>query len=249
MKKKCFILILSGLLLYNCNYAQKVTEQLNQFYKNADMDCYISKIQKNVNDYFILDNKIWGRDKYSIPPQKIELHNHEVVPMLTIQFVNTDTYNYNDDIYNFISIDSSIVFTLACVDKRMNVTAFANFFVWVSGYYEIGKDPSIKNPFDRMRYKHVIKNIYKQKPEIILFSHVLCGFHDDNGFMYIKNGRIYVYRPIERDVFELNEYIHRFFSLDRIRKLNYTYLPIIYQTDQVPRRTGQTHDNEKIMCP
>lgn len=248
MKTKFFVLIGFGLFFCYNIYAQNITEQLKQFYKNADMVCYMAKIQKNVNDYFILDNKIWGRDKYGIFPPKIELHKEEIVPMLTIQFVNTDSYNYNDDIYNYIAIDSSIVFTLACVDKKMNVYAFANFFYWASGYYEFEDDPSFKNICKKMNFKHIIKNINKQKPEIILYSNVLCGFHDNNGFMYIKNGKIYIYRVIEKDIYELNDYIRKFFSLDRIRELNYSYIPIIYQPDQSPRRTGHTPEDQKIIC-
>jgi len=140
MRTKYFAIIGLGLFFWNSIHAQNVIEQLKQFYKKADMDCYIAKIQKNVNDYFVLDNKIWGRDKYGIPSQKIEFHKEEIVPMLTIQFVNTDSFNYCDDIYNYITIDSSIVFTLACVDKTMIVTAFAHFFDWASGYYEIDKE-------------------------------------------------------------------------------------------------------------
>ena len=116
MRTKYVVLIGFGLFFCSNIYSQNIIEQLKQFYDNADMDCYLTKIQKNVNDYFILDNEIWGRDKYGIPPQKIELHKEEIVPMLTIQFVNTDLFNRDDDIYNYIAIDSSIVFTLACVD-------------------------------------------------------------------------------------------------------------------------------------
>jgi hypothetical protein len=101
------------------------------------------------------------------------------------------------------------------------VTAFAHFFNWADGYYEIDKDPSLKNTVEKKRLKHIIKNINKQKPEIILYSNVLCGFNDSNGFMYIKNGKIYVYRVIEKDTYELNEYLRIFFSLYRIRRLNY----------------------------
>jgi len=249
MRTKYFVLMVFGLFFCNGVYAQSIIEQLKQFYKNADMDCYIAKIQKNVNDFFIIENQMFGADKYGIQPRKFEIQKEKIVPMLTIQFVNTDSFNLNEDIYNYITIDSSIVFTLACVDKSMNVTAFAHFIDWVSGYDEIDKDPSIKNFHVRMKFKHVIKNINKQKPEIILYSNVLRGFYDANGFMYIKNGKIYVYRIIEKDVYELNDYIRRFFSLDRIRELNYSYIPIIYQLDQSPRRTGHTLENEKIICP
>lgn len=231
MKIKFALFIAIELSLCNVINSQHITDQLKQFYNNADRDCYLAKIQKNVNDYFVLDNESWGRDKYGIPPQKIELHKEEIVPMLTIQFVNTDSFNLDDDIYNYIAIDSSIVFTLACVDKRMNVNAFAHFFDGINGYYEFYKDPSIKR---------VIKNIQKQKPELILYNHVLCGFHDNNGFMFVKNGKIYVYRIDEKDIYELNDYMRRFYSLDRIRRLNYAFIPIIYQNGKSTRRTGST---------
>ena len=248
MRTKSLVLMVFGLFFCNGIYSQSVIDQLKQFYKNADMDCYLAKIQKNVNDYFILDNKNWGRDKYGILPPKIELHKEEIVPMLTIQFVNTDSINYNDDIYKFITIDSSIVFTLACVDKRMNVTAFAHFFYWPIGYFNIDNDHSIRNFHGKMKLKHIIKNINKQKPEIILYSQSLSGFHDNNGFMYIKKGKIYVFRVIEKDVYELSDYLRRFFSLDRIRNLNKSYLPMIYH-DQSIRSTGHTLKNERIICP
>jgi len=249
MKIKYIVFIAIVLLFCNNIFSQNIIEQLKEFYKNADMDCYIAKIQKNVNYYFILDNQNWGRDKYGILPQKVEFNKNEIVPMLTIQFINTDSFNINDDIYNYITIDSVIVFTLAIVDKRMNVQAFANFFDGVNGYYEIDKGPSIKNFLEKLKFKHIVKNINRQKPELILYSHVLCGFHDNNGFMFVKNGKIYVYRVVEKDIYELNEYIKRFFSLDRIRSLNYTFIPSIYQEDESTRRTGHTPENEKMICP
>lgn len=249
MKAKFALLLAIELSFCIFIHSQNVTDQLLQFYNDADMDCYLAKIQKNINDYFVLDNKIWGRDKYGILPQRIELHKDEIVPMLTIQFVNTDSFNFNDDIYNYITIDSSIVFTLACVDKKMNVTAFAHFFDGVNGYWNIEKIFQCKNFFKEKKLNHIIKNINKKDPELILYSKVLSDFHDNNGFMYVKNGKIYVYRVIEKDIYELNDYIRRFFSINRIRKLNYSYIPIIYQNDQSTRRTGHTPENEKIICP
>lgn len=249
MKTKYIVFIATGLFFCSNIYSQNIIEQFKQFVKNADMDCYIAKIQKNVNDYFVLENKTWGNDKYGIVPQKIDLRKDEIVPLLAIQFVNTDTFNLNDDIYNYITIDSAIVFTFACVDKKMKVHGFAHFYDGVNGYYEIDKDPSIRKNSERIRLKHVIKNIQRQKPELILYNHVLCGFHDSDGFMFVKDGKIYVYRIANNDIHELNEYIRKFISLERIRKLNYAFIPIIYQNGQSTRRTGFTPENEKIICP
>ena len=152
MRLKHDLFIIIGLLFCINIFSQNTVEQLKQFYSNADMDCYIDKIQNNVNEYFALVNKTWASDKYNIPPQKVELNKDEIVPMLTIQFINIDTFNLNDNIYNFITIDSSIVFTFACVDNKMNVNAFVHFFDGVNGYYEIDKDPSIKNIIERIKF-------------------------------------------------------------------------------------------------
>lgn len=237
-----------GLLLGSNIHSQGIVGQLKQFYQNADMDCYLPRIQKNINDFFVLDNQIWGRDRYGIVPPKIELEKDKIVPMLTIQFINTDSFNLNDDIYNHIAIDSSIVFMLACVDKQMNVKAFAHFFLWVDGYYEVDKVVTSKTYFEKLKLKHIIRNINKQKPEMILFCGTMMGFHDHNGFMFVRNGKIYVYRVIEKDFYELNDYIRRFFSLKTIRELNYSYLPVIYQDHSI-RRTGHTPENAKMICP
>lgn len=99
-------MLVSGLSFCSNIYSQNIIEQLKQFYLKADMDCYLPKIQNNVNDYLVLDNKSWRLDKYDIPPQKIEINKNETFPMLTIQFVNTDSFNFNDNIYNYITVDT-----------------------------------------------------------------------------------------------------------------------------------------------
>lgn len=249
MKIKHVVLICVNVFLSNNIYSQNIVNQLKQFYENADMDCYTTKVQKNVNDYFELDNKNWGRDKYGILPRKIILQKEAILPLLTIQFINTDSFNYSANIYNYIAIDSAIVFTLACIDKKNNVSSFAHFFDGVNGYYEINEDPLFHNFLKKRKFKHIIKNINKQNPELILYSSVLCGFHDVNGFMFVKKEKIFVYRVLENDIYELNDYIRQFFSLDRIRRLNYTFIPIIHQNEQSTRYTGHTPENEKMICP
>lgn len=235
MKVKLVIFFVFGLFFCNDLESQDIIEQLKHFYEKADVDCYIDEIQKNVNMSIDVDNKNWGRDKYGIFPQKIVLRKEEIVPMLTIQFINTDTFNLNDNIYDHITIDSTIVFTLACVDRKMNVYAFAHFFDGVNGYYEIDNDRSIKNFFKRKRLKHVIKNILKQIPDLILYSHVLCGFHDDNGFMFVKDGKIFVFHIEKKGIYELNAYIKHFFDLERIRGLNHGFVPNIYHAKKIFR--------------
>ncbi len=219
------------MFLCNSVYSQNIVDELIQFNKNVDLDCFLINAQENINDYFILENENWGNDIYKILPQRIDLNVDEIVPMLTIKFVNTDKYNFGDDIYNYITIDSVIVFTLACVDKKMNVKAFAHFFDGVNGYYRIDNDPALTSK-SKKQLKSVIKNINKQNPELLLYNHVLSGFSDNNGFMFIRHDKIYIYILESKNIYELNEYITSFFDISRIRNLNNSFIPLIYQNGE-----------------
>jgi hypothetical protein len=202
------------------------------------MDCYIDKAQENIIHDHLVQCKWWGTDTVVMPMPRIDLQRESLVPMLTIQFVNTEKYNYNADIYDFITIDSTIVYTFANVNKANNVKFFYNFFDGIHACFEV-----------KGQLKNVLRSINKFNPDLILYCHSLAGFHDDNGFMYIKNNKIYIYLIDKKVSFELNDYIHKFFSLDRIRNLNYVFIPSIFIQDKTHRRNGHTPVNEKQICP
>ncbi|MDR0604703.1 MAG: hypothetical protein LBG80_10410 [Bacteroidales bacterium] len=247
MKTRCLILI--GLFFVNGLYSQDIISQLKKFYEEADMDCYLDKAQKNIIEDYIVQCQWWGIDTIIKPLPQIDLNKDNTVPMLTIQFVDTETFNYSDDIYNYITIDSSRVFMFAYIDKKMNVIAFVNFFDGIYAYFDMSDNKSPFKTKKQRKLKKVIKHINELQPEQILYCSALSGFHDDNGFMYIKDGKIYVYRVVEGDIFELNEYIRKFFDLERISRLNYTFIPSIYIKEESTRRTGNTPENEKMLCP
>ncbi|MCD2424455.1 hypothetical protein LQ567_16870 [Niabella pedocola] len=275
MKIRYLFFSLLTILPFQKSKAQAVVEQLKRFYKKADVNCYLAKIEKNVNDYFVLENKNWGRDKNGIPPDKVDLHDnkivyyrygnggklshkdeYKVVPMLTVQFVDTESLKEKEDIYKHITIDSSIIFTLACVDDKMKTMAFANFYGGTFGYLDLEQGFNRKGSLNIPNLKQVINNINKHNPELILYSQALAthsngvtGTSDSNGFMFIKNGKIYVFRVNERDVYELNDFINKFFTLNRIRDLNEASVPLIYQKGELTRRTGNTPEMEKLSCP
>jgi hypothetical protein len=236
-------LVLIGLLFCKDVFSQNIVSELKIFYNNANIECYLEKIQDNIMNCHAAQCDAWGVDKSVCPPPEIDLRKERIVSMLDIQFVDMETFDYNDDIYNHITIDSIRVFTIACVDEKMNVFAFANYFDGIYAYTDLKLQKGDK------KLKQVIKNINKQQPELILFCHALMGFHDFNGFMYIKKGKIYVYRVNENDIFELNDYIRKFFSLERIRKLSYMFVPFIYRDKESSRRAGDTPLNEIGICP
>lgn len=245
MKTKYITLLITFLMLGN-SYAQNTVSNLQNFVKNADMNCYMAKIQKNISDCHKAQC-----DYFKVPvttnPPKVGFLKGKTVPMLVVQFVNMDNYDLSKNIYDHITIDSTRVFTLACVDNNMNVLAFANYYDGTYAYSEV----KTERPEQIERLEQVIKNINSQEPETILFCHSLKDFHDLNSFMFIKAGKIYVYRVVEGDVFELNEYIRQFFQEDKIHSLSNTNVPFIYQHyDKVKptRKTGDTPEKYKMLC-
>lgn len=245
MKTKCFIIIVS-LVLFGNIFAQNKVSDLQHFVEEADMNCYLSKIQKNVLDCHKAQCEYFKVPDTTNPP-KIEFLKGKTVPMLTIQFVNMESYDTSENIYDHITIDSTRVFTLACIDDNMNVLAFANYFDGTYAYSEV----KAERPEQVERLEQVIKNINSQQPETILFCHSLKNFHDLNSFMFIKEGKIYVYRVIEGDAFELNDYIKQFLPQDKIRNLSITNVPFIYQhydKAKPTRSTGDTSEKYKMLC-
>ena len=246
MKTKYFTLIIAFLFFGNI-HSQDIVSGLQKFYKEADMDCYIGKIRKNVLDCHKAQCEYWKVPETTNPP-KIELLKGKTVPMLTVQFVDMEGFDFDENIYDHITIDSTRVFTLACMDDQMNVLAFANYYDGTYAYTEVKGE----RPEQIERLEQVIRNIDSHGPELILFCHSLKNFHDLNSFMYIRNDKIYVYRVSENDVFELNDYVRQFFPMDKVRGLNNTLVPFVqqhYDREKPSRRTGNAPDRYRMLCP
>lgn len=239
-----YIIILS-LFLGNNIYAQdNIISQLKQFSKNADIDCYLDKIQKRTINYYYSLYEYSNMDITRSPIAKIESNKEKIIPILTIQFVNTENYNFGDDIYKHITIDSTRVFTLVYVDKRNNISAYIGLG-GLPGYLN-ANDGEYKGKKKR-NIEKILININKQHPDLILYCGTLSS--NDDGFMYIKNDKIFVYRVVKGDSFELNEYITKFYRLDGIRSLNYSIVPVFDINADRFRRTGHDPKNELIVCP
>lgn len=246
MKTKYFILIIVFLIFGN-TYAQNTISDLQNFAKSADMNCYLNRIKKNIADCHKAQCEFFKVPETTNPP-KVEFLNGKTIPMLTVQFVNMEKFDLSENVYSHITIDSTRVFTLACVDNNMNVLAFANYYNGIYAYSEV----KAEHPEQIVKLEQVINNINSYEPETILFCHTLKDFHDLNSFMFIKQSKIYVYRVIEGDVFELNDYIRQFFQLDKVYSLSTTNVPFFYQhydKEKPTRQTGNTPEKYKMLCP
>jgi|GEM_PF-1713603 len=274
-----YLFLAAGMFLGIDSYSQDIVSVMKDFYNTANMDCYIDKAQqrmmkeydlrcKRLTDFYISYCKKYENNSSNISycqkylqhgditgfplplPPNIDLNQSNTVPILNIQFVNTENYNYSDNIYNYITIDSVWMFSFAYVDKRMNVKAFVNYAAPHQLYW---LEPC----------KKYLKGINKYKPDLILRCAALAGGIgniSDDGLMYIKDGKIYKYMEYNGKSYELNDFFRRdpcpdnidcYLNLDNIRRyLNQSYIPLIYQKGGVSkRRTNNAPENEKMICP
>lgn len=222
-----FIAGLSGLLFSGSLYAQNVISNLKQFRNNADMAYYAQVAQKNIEECHKAQCEKWNVSRDTNRPPLLDLSGNGAVPMLAIQFARMDNFDWETgNIYDHMIIDSLRVFTFACVDKEMNVHAFANYF---DGEYAYADLKSVR-PDEEESLRQVIRNINRRQPEKLLYSHSLRKEQEDlNGFMYVKGDSIYVYRPKENDTYELNDYVARFFDVNELRNLGMSSVPFIHQ--------------------
>ncbi|MDR2815116.1 MAG: hypothetical protein LBB62_00205 [Proteiniphilum sp.] len=152
--KRRIVILLTGLLFCGNMFSQEIISRLKTFYDEADMDYYINIIEKNVWDCYKAQCDKWNVDE-SVNPPKTDLLKGKTVPMLAVQFVDMDNYEQGENIYNHITIDSTRVFTIACVDDKMNVLAFANYY---DGTYAWTDLKSLR-PADVEILGQVIRNI------------------------------------------------------------------------------------------
>ena len=230
-------------------HAQSVVQTLKDFYKNAQMDCYVDKINKLI----IYENEFLYNKWSSQYLENFDLHKEHFIPMLVIRFVNTEKYTYDNNIYDYITIDSARVFTLACIDKKNNVTAFANSYLGIEAYCKVPKSHLNK------KLKKVIRGIYKFHPEVILYCHSLATLsYPFNEFMFIKNGKIFVYDVMTEKALELNIYIKEAFG-SYCKKLSREVIPrwSLERNDSTRfdfifrftyRTTGPTPKDEIFLC-
>ncbi|MBE6341666.1 MAG: hypothetical protein E7069_13210 [Bacteroidales bacterium] len=254
--------------------AQSKTEYLTAFCHDADMDCYYDMIQKNVNSYFRKEHEDWERDKFGLlcphieiqkrnsnytlithdvdlERNKIQIVTTQIVPMLALQFVGTDTFDINDNLCDYISIDSTIVFSAISVDKNNNINAVLHFFDGYFGYEEVKRHSllyyrwfeSCHKKYAKLKRNlpYMFKRINKLKPTQLL---LIPSLSERFGVIpFIRDNNIYVYDILNDDYSELNSYIKQRCDIETIKALNEKPIPYIYTnsgytittTNQTPR--------------
>ncbi|MDR0604704.1 MAG: hypothetical protein LBG80_10415 [Bacteroidales bacterium] len=252
MKTRC--LILMGLFFVNGLYSQNIIKQLKEFYANADFAWYEQKIQEDLMkfDSFLINNMLRIID--SLPycpyrPANIDLSKENKVFVLSIALANTEQYSFEDNIYDYLIIDSLRTFVIVCVDDKMNVKGFTDTEERGT-YIDIKDDFFYPEKKQRRQIRKIIKNITKENPDLILF----CDSWDGT-FLYIKDELIYLYHIKTGQSLEFNEHVRKCPDINMIRRSNFILWPLNKKLEVVDghpidyRLTGHTPSEEVRLCP
>jgi len=253
LKTRNLIIVLFIFCCQNGFSQHEIITKLKDFYAKSDLNCYEHKIQQDLNkfDCWLTDTlPLLKNDFFQVPyrPSNIDLRKEKKVFILAVTLANTQNYCFEDNIYDYLIIDSLRTFIVACVDEKMNVKGFTDVD-------EIGSYGDLKDDFyyyknkQRKHLRQVIRNINKENPDLILYCHNFFGF-----FLYIKNNKIFVYHVSNGIKKEFNEKARECPDIDMIKRLNVMSYPYKkeYELDSHPdfyRNTGHTPPNEVRICP
>lgn len=181
-------------------------------------------------------------------PGNVNLSKENKIFVLAVTLSNTEAYTFEDDIYDYIILDSLRTFIIVCVDDKSNVIGYTD--TEEPGYYVDIKDDFYSH--DRSRRRQIrkgIKNIKKENPEIILFCYAFWS-----SFMYIKENKIYAYDTKKDNSKELNELVREVSDINLIRRSNFILWPLSKELEigSHPikyRLTGHTQVNVARICP
>lgn len=239
------------MLSWSSVYSQSKTESFIEAYNKADKACYQKKIQQDITkfDQWLVDSLPIYNSVGMMPlymPSGIDLQKEKIIYALAVTFTNTENYSFEDNIYDYLIIDSLRTLVAICIDDKLNIKGITDRGE-PGSFLDIRKDnTSFFSKQSRKQYKELIHNINKDKPELMLFCN---EWH--SSLWYIKNEKIYSYDPKTRQSKELNEIFRECPDINMIKKSNEIFPPYTIQLKNqtlIYRKTGNTPTNELRIC-
>jgi hypothetical protein len=250
--------ICMGFFLWSCLpvISQEISlQEVVEFYKNADIDCYKDKIQHGMESF-----DCWLRDTFPqmtnfeslCSPSDINLKEHEAIHLVRLCFYNMSNFNDTSSIYNHIIIDSLYCVMLAPVDKKGK---------------PIGLTDVENTPYSYVNFKHtknVTINSYQKGLNSLLklsrrnHAEALVYLSYASGLMrfgYIANNKIYLCSRFNSQSFELDSSFKQsvlntkygIFHSDKIPVSEYEYWNKIRKDDS-SFFTGHTPPEKIRLC-
>lgn len=203
-------------------------------------------------------------DNFSIRPRPkyVDLKKENKVFFLSICLRDLDHFQSGDNIYDHIIVDSTRTFIVACLDDSLDIIgisdlddkgSFESAREWVQFHYAGSTghfQPDMKT--DKLYHKNFFRRLLGMETDALLhFNHAT-----PDEYLYIKDGKIYVYKNDFEDV-EFQEYMEaRYKILTRSEDLPLfaRFYEFVHPQEREGRRglsdrkTGNTPKSELRIC-
>lgn len=267
---------------YDCytDLIQKDIDDFTTWLEDSLIPKEWNKMQKDISDWETMMGKRMKRKKYQRKkqewidsfmnfirpqPKHVDLRAEKKVFFLSISLRDMDSYQPGENIYDYIIVDSTRTFIVACLDDSLNIKgisdlddkgSFETVREWVCYHHAGGSrrfDFMNKCPSEDLFFDDYFKRLLSMDYDVLLYWNQNLHLQ----YLYIKNGKIYLYRNDFEDI-EFQEYINsRFVNKDdyftNVWRRTYG---IIYPTQRqrehgdfhYTRKTGHTPDSELRIC-
>ncbi|NDV70023.1 hypothetical protein D0T66_14055 [Dysgonomonas sp. 25] len=134
-----------------------------------------------------------------------EISSENSVIVLAPEMKNAANYNFEKDIYDFLTVDT----VLTKIVYYNNETSTLTLFDLNTGLRKIEYSKKIQKDMNR-----AWDYVSKEKPDLLMIeSWIFKDKNSDNVNLFlVKDGKIYVYRTKYKDTYELNHFIRKFFK-------------------------------------
>lgn len=221
------LLLLNGLVALS----QTICERLISLEANTNKDSLYYSIESQINE----NRKRAEENNYNIFFADVDygifsITRENTIAMPCVRFVSMEYFNENSSIYDHIEIDISRAFVLAELNRHKKLIRLINMPIYgpfEDGIEDFNTDFSLSFLFspdsfyhwrDEQKMRASIKCVLKENPELLVFNtrlggggrRILSPIHD---ILFVKEGRLYLFRTSNRKIYELNEYAHTKFDV------------------------------------
>lgn len=201
-----------------CAQNSAIVDEILDLYKNADFNYYEEMYQKYIDEYdiwvedtfmstwpeyFYVDGHLLKNDmEPSHKSSHLNLNKEKKMFLLSISFLDMESFSRTDDIYNHIVIDSLSKFVVAIMDDNGKVKGYVNY-EYLGSYTKIDEFTHIGNRRKRVieTEKNIMSVLNSFKPEVLLIN---TGLGDR--FYYLKDSKLYVYDIYRKRNMELTKF-------------------------------------------
>jgi len=142
---------------------------------------------------------------------KLRDRSENVLVFLHLTTKGIENFNFGKDINDFITIDTNQT-RIVYFNRRSREYIFLNRDFFGSFVARFGRwDRGLFEGPRNRNLRHFLSLVDRRKPDVLFDGGILFARH----FLFMKNNKMFLYRIQTGRVYELNEFIHKYFEEER----------------------------------